>query len=108
MKKKLIFVLIVLSFNYVFSQVAIGKSTVDNSAVLEISSLNNRGVLLPRVDIADVLNSAPVSSPAEGLIVFNKGNTISAGLYIWQGNRWNQIGDSFNMVSYLMLQRNTN
>lgn len=91
------------------AQVAIGKTSVDNSAVLDISGSTNKGVLLPRVDIVDILNNtSPVSNPVEGLIVYNKGNTISPGIYVWKNNMWNQIADTYNLVSYLVLQRTTN
>lgn len=69
---KKIFILLILSaiFNSVSGQVAIGKTSVDNSAVLEVSNLNNKAVLLPRVDIIDVLsNTSPVVAPADGLLV---------------------------------------
>ena len=55
------------------AQVAIGKTSVDNSAVLDISGATNKGVLLPRVDIVDILNNtSPVSNPKEGLIVYSR------------------------------------
>lgn len=90
------------------AQVGIGKTTINNSAVLEVSESTNKGVLLPRVDIIDILNNiSPVINPAQGLIVYNKGNSISPGLYIWKNNRWTQMADTYNLVSYMMLQRTT-
>jgi hypothetical protein len=90
------------------AQVAIGKTSVNTSAVLEVSESTNKGVLLPRVDIVDVLNNTtPISNPAEGLLVYNKGNSISPGLYLWKNNRWSQIADTYNLASYMMLQRTT-
>lgn len=109
MKKNYILLVFLITYNLLFSQVAIGKTTVDPSAVLEVSNLGNRGVLLPRIDIVDILNnSLPIASPAEGLLVYNKGNSISPGLYLWQNNKWNQIADTYNLVSYLILHRTTN
>lgn len=92
----------------IYSQVAIGSSTINNSAALQVSESTNKGVLLPRVDIIDILSStSPVNSPANGLLVYNKGNTISPGLYLWKNNRWYQISDTYNLVSYMILQRTT-
>jgi hypothetical protein len=103
------FILLLLAFaNLIFGQVAIGKTTVNSSAVLEVSSSSNKGILPPRVDIVDILSSTiPVNAPTDGLVVYNKGNTISPGLYIWKNNKWNQISDTYNLVSYLILQRTT-
>lgn len=90
------------------AQVSIGQTTVNSSAALEISSSTNKGVLLPRVDIVDILNqNIPISNPANGLLVYNKGNTITSGLYIWKNGRWTEIADSFNVASYMILQRST-
>ncbi|MDR6921059.1 hypothetical protein [Chryseobacterium sp. 2987] len=101
----LLFLLIVQLF---YAQVAIGKTSVNASAVLEVSESTNKGVLLPRVDIVDILNNTtPINNPAEGLLVYNKGNSISPGLYLWKNNRWSQIADTYNLVSYMILQRNT-
>ncbi|PIF44408.1 hypothetical protein CLU96_1374 [Chryseobacterium sp. 52] len=106
---KRIYILLFLSIAHIiYAQVAIGKTSVNASAVLEVSESTNKGVLLPRVDIVDVLSStSPVNSPTDGLLVYNKGNSISPGLYIWRNNRWNQVADTYNLVSYMILQRNT-
>ncbi|GEJ45594.1 MULTISPECIES: hypothetical protein [unclassified Chryseobacterium] len=105
MKKSYILLLLII-VQITYAQVAIGKSTVNSSAVLDVASTTNKGVLLPRVDIVDILsNTSPVNNPAEGLVVYNKGNSISPGLYIWKNSRWTQLSDTYNLVSYMMLQR---
>ncbi len=107
MKKSYILLLLMIA-QTIYAQVAIGKSSVNSSAVLEVSQSTNKGVLLPRVDIVDILsNTSPVNNPAEGLVVYNKGNSISPGVYIWKNNRWTQLSDTYNLVSYMMLQRTT-
>lgn len=105
MKKS--YILLFLSIAHlIYAQVAIGKNTVNSSAVMEVSESTNKGVLLPRVDIVDILsNTSPVNNPADGLLVYNKGNSMSPGLYLWKNNRWNQISDTYNLVSYMILQR---
>ena len=106
--KKGYIVLLFAIVQIIHAQVGIGKSSINSSAVLEVSESTNKGVLLPTVDIIDILNNiTPVANPAEGLIVYNKGNSISPGLYIWKNNRWTQMADSYNLVSYMMLQRTT-
>ncbi len=107
MKKSYILLLLIIA-QTIYAQVAIGKTTVNSSAVLDVASTTNKGVLLPRVDIVDVLsNTSPINSPAEGLVVYNKGNSISPGVYIWKNNMWNLLSDTYNLVSYMMLQRTT-
>lgn len=107
MKKCYILLLLIIA-QTIYAQIAIGKSTVSSSAVLDVASTTGKGVLLPRVDIIDVLSStSPVSSPTEGLVVYNKGNSISPGVYIWKNNMWNLLSDTYNLVSYMMLQRTT-
>ncbi|AZA82310.1 hypothetical protein C1637_09140 [Chryseobacterium lactis] len=107
MKKSYILLLLIVA-QIVCAQVGIGKTTINSSAVLDVSESTNKGVLLPRVDIVDILNNTtPVNNPAQGLIVYNKGNSISPGLYLWKNNRWTQLADGYNLVSYMMLQRTT-
>lgn len=108
--KKVFILLLVFSLNlFLKSQVSIGKMSADDSAELDVTNISNKGVLLPRVDITDILNAAtPVASPKDGLIVYNKGNTISPGIYIWKNNKWNLMADSRNVLGYMMLQRSTN
>jgi hypothetical protein len=48
-----------------YSQIGIGTTTPDESAIVEIQS-DNKGMLIPRVSTANL-----PSSPAKGLIVFN-------------------------------------
>lgn len=107
--KNYISVILLIFFNTVYSQVVISDMPVSTaSAALEVTNYNNKGVLLPRVDIVDVFdNTKPVSNPANGLIVFNKGNTIISGIYVWRNSKWNLLSDSHNLVDYMMLQRNT-
>lgn len=107
MKKSYILLLLMIA-QITYAQVAIGKTSVTPSAVLDISQNTNKGVLLPRVDIVDILNNtSPVNNPTEGLVVYNKGNSISPGLYLWKNNKWTQLADTYNLASYMILQRTT-
>ncbi|PHR98270.1 MAG: hypothetical protein COA80_05635 [Leeuwenhoekiella sp.] len=74
---------------YAFSQVGIGTTSPDNSSILDLSS-SNRGLLIPRLNLVATSNTAPVSSPAEGLLVYNLAtvNDVTPGLYYWNGSLW--------------------
>jgi hypothetical protein len=97
MKKLLLFASLLL-VSSVFSDVAfsqnnvgIGTTTPDNSAILDISSLN-RGVLIPRMATAAMLG---VPSPSNGLIIYN---TDSLCYCYWNTSAWvslcNGVGGS--------------
>lgn len=106
--KKLYIIIFAIIFGSTSAQIGIGTDNIDPSAVLEVSSFNNKGVLFPRVDIVNILdNTKPVNNPSEGLVVFNKGNNISPGLYIWISGKWNLLADTYNLLNYLILQRTT-
>ncbi|NIF07174.1 hypothetical protein F3J23_17255 [Chryseobacterium sp. Tr-659] len=72
------------------AQVGINTNTPNTSTVLDINS-SNKGALFPQYDLI-VLNSTstPVSNPADGLIIYNKGgaSTFPKGYYIWVRNQW--------------------
>ncbi|MCC4213286.1 hypothetical protein [Leeuwenhoekiella parthenopeia] len=92
MIKKLLDLSILLVFLipiYAFSQVGIGTTSPDNSSILDLSS-SNRGLLIPRLNLVATTNTAPVTSPAQGLLVYNLAtvNDVSPGLYYWNGSLW--------------------
>ncbi|RCR69746.1 exosporium glycoprotein BclB-related protein [Larkinella punicea] len=74
-----------------FGQVGIGVSTPDASAQLEVKS-TDKGVLLSRV-----VSTSLVSSPAEGLIVYQTGGT--AGLYIYKSGSWTRLATETDVSS---------
>lgn len=61
------------------------------SAGLDVD-FNNKGVLIPRVNLTAVNNPAPITSPAISLLVYNTNATITggcgAGYYYWNGSQW--------------------
>lgn len=86
----------------VCAQVSTGVNTQEPSAssVMELNS-SNRGFLIPRISVPNILNSAPVTPvPADGLLIYNTNenvsNNIRRTLYSWdvEGNngngRWNK------------------
>ncbi|WES97319.1 hypothetical protein P2W68_21205 [Chryseobacterium arthrosphaerae] len=86
----IIFINLILLGVSINAQVGINTNTPNSSSVLDINS-SNKGVLFPQYDLT-VLNSTatPVSNPADGLMIYNKGglSTFPKGYYIWIRNQW--------------------
>src|SRR5665213_198406 len=88
-----------LTLNTLCAQVAINNSATnpDPSAILDLNSGNtgvNKGFLAPQVSLTNVTVTAPVISPATGLIVYSTtapsgGN--GAGYYYWNGSAWSTL-----------------
>jgi hypothetical protein len=70
------------------AQVAIGASTADGSAKLDITS-TDKGLLIPRMT---ALQRAAISTPAVGLLVFQTDTgTDGAGFYFYNNSAWNRL-----------------
>ncbi len=95
--KKLALLFLGLSTSYFLSaqNVGIGTASPNASAKLDIIDAN-RGILLPRVALTSTTVAAPITSPANWLIVFNTNtiNDVSEGLYYWNGTRWVRLSTS--------------
>ena len=76
------------------AQVGIGTSNPDPSSILHIES-NNKGVLLPKVDLKNLRDRNTVKGPTEGLLVYNKtvnsANNLRKGFYIWDNEKWDKV-----------------
>src|SRR5690554_2737810 len=60
----------------------------DGGAMLDVSA-TNKGVLLPRVNIANLSTIAPVTgSSTVGMLVYNTNTTTGVGYYYWDGSNW--------------------
>jgi hypothetical protein len=74
----------------------IGTDNPDASSILDVSS-SNRGILIPRISIADANDAAPVSAPAISLLVYNTNVSIAngkgTGYYYWEGSKWTPLLD---------------
>jgi hypothetical protein len=86
--------LLVLCSGIVSAQ-SVGINTTGNapdpSAMLDVSS-NDKGVLIPRVQLDDATTQAPIAStPVEGLLIYNATGTEPAGYYYWDGSQWLQV-----------------
>lgn len=73
------------------AQTGIGTITPNASAKLDVYS-DNKGFLPPRVILTSTTDVSTITSPAEGLLVYNKGSVgLQAGYYYWNGANWATI-----------------
>lgn len=73
------------------AQTGIGTTTPNASAKLDVYS-TDKGFLPPRVTLTSASIAAPITSPAEGLLVYNLGSVgLQAGYYYWNGASWATI-----------------
>ncbi len=94
MKKIFLVVVIGLYFFYANAQnqnVGIGTTTPDPSAILDLHA-TNKGLLIPRVTLNDHTVPGPITSPAEGLLIYNANGTEPHGFWYWDGSEWVQVG----------------
>jgi Type VI secretion system effector, Hcp len=80
--KKFLLLSILLISNLVNAQIGIGTNTPSANAVLDVNS-TNKGLMLPRLN-----NTAAVSSPTAGLMIYDKSNNAPA---LHDGTQWNKM-----------------
>ncbi len=86
---------------YTFAQVGIGNTNPSASSLLDIRdiSANDKGVLIPRVNIPNLASNNPVTTATaadEGLLVYNTNTTTGPGFFYWNGTRWVAIDSGKN------------
>ncbi|MFK7798363.1 MAG: tail fiber domain-containing protein [Aureispira sp.] len=85
------------TFTLQAQSVGIGIGSPDQSAKLHIES-NDQGLLIPQISIGNVNNTAPVTAPAVGLLVWNTNNAVVGGggdgFYYWTGTQWSRLSTS--------------
>lgn len=92
MKSKLLILLIsyltlTLSIN-LHAQVGINTTNPQPGSMLDVTS-TDKGILIPRVDIANLNTIAPVTGGGtESLLVYNTNLTTGKGFYFWNGSLW--------------------
>lgn len=100
MKKTLLYVFFIF-YSVLYSQngnVGINTINPDNSAVLDVYSIN-QGLLLPKVFLTNVTNSVtPVSSPTTSLLVWNTNPAVvggaGIGVYFFNGTLWAKMKET--------------
>ncbi|MEN8224789.1 MAG: hypothetical protein ABFS05_05455 [Bacteroidota bacterium] len=87
-----IVLVIALFSSHLSAQVAINTSgdNPENCAMLDVNS-DTSGILLPRVSLVALNDSAPINSVmVDGLLVYNiaTSSDLTPGLYIWRDTTW--------------------
>ncbi len=91
MKFKILLSIILFIAFKVNAQTGIGTTSPNASAKLDVYA-TNKGFLPPRVTLTTALDVTTISSPAEGLLVYNLGSVgLQAGYYYWNGANWSTI-----------------
>jgi len=80
--------------------VGIGSPAPHPSAALDIQA-SNKGLLVPRVFLTGLFDTATIANPAPSLLVFNTNPNLDGGqgFYGWNGNYWTLIMSSSNSYS---------
>lgn len=86
MNRLLLFLAFLLCANTTFSQVGIGTTTPDDSAILDVSS-TTRGFLLPRMNETQ---RDGINNPATGLLIYLIEGTQQC-LQVYNGTNWENI-----------------
>jgi hypothetical protein len=82
---------LVVNTLYLNAQTGIGTTTPNASAKLDVYA-TNKGFLPPRVTLTSTTDATTITSPAEGLLVYNVGSVgLQAGYYYWNGANWATI-----------------
>lgn len=95
-KQTKLFLILAITFllflNSIKAQVGIGVSDPASSAMLDITS-SNKGLLIPRIALASTTDITTITSPANGLLIWNNGlgGVSAAGFYFWSNSKWNQV-----------------
>lgn len=77
-------------------KIGTNPTTITPSAVLDIESAN-KGVLFPRVALTATTDATTITSPAEGLTIYNTAtvgtapNNVTPGYYYWNGTKWTKV-----------------
>jgi len=90
-----VFILFTLPSIFYAQNIGINNTgnTPDNSAMLDVAS-TDKGVLIPRINIADLSTAAPITSPATSLLVYNTNTTTGVGYYYWDATKWVKLLDA--------------
>ncbi|MGB0871454.1 MAG: hypothetical protein ACPGSD_17835, partial [Flavobacteriales bacterium] len=86
-KKYLLFNLLLFLPILSYSQVGIGTTTIDKSAVLEIKS-SEQGFLMPRMT---TLQKQNIANPTDGLMVYSTNSCANGGMSIYSEGQWKMM-----------------
>lgn len=80
------------------AQIGIGTTSPNASAQLDVTS-STKGFLPPRVSLTATNAASPITSPANGLLVYNTAtagsspNNVTPGYYYWDGSSWQRVNN---------------
>ncbi|GEM_PF-1801760 len=101
MKNRLIFLILFLIGNSIYSQVGIGKLDPSSSSQLEVFAAD-KGILIPRVSLTGTTDQATITNGnVNSLLVFNTAliADVKPGYYYWYIDRWQKIANSDEIIS---------
>ncbi|MAY22304.1 MAG: hypothetical protein CMC74_05965 [Flavobacteriaceae bacterium] len=82
------FIVTVCCFGFVNAQVGINTTSPSAGSILDVES-SDKGVLIPRVNIANLATIAPITGGStESLLVYNTNTTTGPGFFYWDGTVW--------------------
>lgn len=82
-----------------FAQVGINTTTPAEGSLLDVTS-TEKGVMIPKVNIADLSTIDPVTgvtatvpglAAVEGMLVYNTNGTTGPGYFYWTGTEWASV-----------------
>lgn len=93
---KIFYLLLFIFPVVVFSQVGIGTTTPNSSSVLDVTA-TNKGFLPPRIALTGANDVSTITSPANGLLVYNTATAgtsptnVFPGFYYFESGKWQRI-----------------
>jgi hypothetical protein len=93
--KKLLFQLLLPFFvtSAIAQNVGVGTAAPNASAMLDVSA-TNKGILVPRIALANSSDVATIASPPLSLLIYNTATAgtpalaVTPGYYYWNGSKW--------------------
>ncbi|MDC7994529.1 hypothetical protein [Altibacter sp. HG106] len=81
-----------LIFNMAHAQVGINTTSPAPGSMLDIET-TDKGIVIPRVDIANLATIAPVTGGStESLLVYNTNASTGPGFFYWDSTQWVPVG----------------
>lgn len=77
----------------------------DSSAILDVQS-DDKGILIPRVELVAANDTLPVTAPKVSLLVYNSVtsgtgvNEVTPGFYFWNGTIWERLNNGGDVTSW--------
>jgi hypothetical protein len=82
-------------------------NSANSSAILDVQSAD-KGLLVPRINIPNLNNAAPVTSPETSLLVWNTNTTTGVGYHYWDGTQWIRLSTTNGTVTAVTAENGLN